>query len=232
MKVKVCVALALLVGAQGAFAADAPLKFLERRDMSTPQDKPLPMAETSKEVRERNKQVVLDFYKVISDKRLWTEENRKKYFADDFIQHDPAEPNTSAAFFEFFRSMGPPAGAQGAAGAPQGAEGMSAPEGMGGEGMGGGPMMKMVGETSDDSNGSAVNWMVAEGDIVVVARHRNWEWEGGPTSVFNGVWVDIWRLENGKIKEQWCTATPSDANVPKINQAIKDGKFPKNPNWD
>jgi hypothetical protein len=40
-----------------------------------------------------------NLYKIISDKRQWTDENRKKYFADDFIQHDPAEPNTSAAFF-------------------------------------------------------------------------------------------------------------------------------------
>jgi predicted SnoaL-like aldol condensation-catalyzing enzyme len=95
----------------------------------------------------------------------------------------------------------------------------------------GGPM-KMVGESSDDANDSPVNWMVAEGDIVMVARHRNWEWKDGPTPVFNGIWVDIWKLKDGKIKEQWCTATPSDANVPKINQAIKDGKFPKSKNWD
>lgn len=221
MKSRVMMTMAALLAANLAMAADAPLSFLERRDMTTPQDKPLAMAETSKAVRDKNKQVVLDFYKVISDKRQWTDENRKKYFHDDFIQHDPAEPNTSEAFFEFFRTMGPPQGAAnaaGMAGAPPAA-------GMGGP-------MKMVGESSDDSNGSPVNWMVAEGDIVMVARHRNWEWKDGPTPVFNGVWVDIWRLVDGKIKEQWCTATPSDANVPKINQAIKNGKFPKNKNWD
>lgn len=226
MKSQVLVTMVALLSANVLMAADAPLKFLERRDMSTPQDKPFQMEETSKAVRDKNKQVVLDFYKIISDKRQWTDENRKKYFADDFIQHDPAEPNTSAAFFEFFRTMGPPAGAQGAAAAANaGMAGAPPAAGMGGP-------MKMVGESSDDSNGSPVNWMVAEGDIVMVARHRNWEWKDGPTPVFNGVWVDIWRLENGKIKEQWCSATPLDANVPKINAAIKDGKFPKTKNWD
>ncbi len=226
MKSQVLVTMVALLSANVLMAADAPLSFLERRDMSTPQDKPFKMTQTSEAVREKNKQVVLDFYKIISDKRQWTDENRKKYFADDFIQHDPAEPNTSAAFFEYFRTMGPPAGAAGM-GAPD-APGMAGGDAAG---MGGGPM-KMVGESSDDSNGSPVNWMVAEGDIVMVARHRNWEWKDGPTPVFNGVWVDIWRLENGKIKEQWCSATPSDANVPKIKQSLKDGKFPKNKNWD
>lgn len=202
-------------------AADAPLKFLERKNLSYPQDKPLPMPETSKDIREKNKQVVLDFYKVISDKRQWTDENRKKYFHDDFIQHDPAEPNTSEAFFNFFRNMGPPGGAPPTAG---GAAPANAPPAR--------PMMRMEGVVSMDSNNSPVNWMVAEGDIVVVVRHRNWKWEGGPTEVFNGIFVDIWRLEDGKIKEQWCSATPADANLNKIVAMMKEGKFPKNKNWD
>lgn len=217
----------MLLGAHMAVAADAPLKFLDRRDLSTPQDKPFKMEQTSEAVREKNKQVVLDFYKVISDKRQWTEENRKKYFHDDFIQHDPGEPDTSEAFFNFFRTMGAPGGA------PGGGAGGPPPEGMGAPaaGMGSGPM-GMVGETSFDSNNSPVNFMVAEGDIVVVARHRNWEWKGGPTPVFNGIFVDIWRLEDGKIKEQWCSASPDDAQVAKINQLMKEGKFPKRKEWD
>lgn len=204
------------LGAMLAQAADAPLGFLERRNLSTPQDKPLPMPETSKAVRERNKQVVLDFYKIISDKRQWTDENRRKYFRDDFIQHDPAEPNTSEAFFNFFRTMGQPqAGAGGAAPAAR-------PPGP----------MRMEGVASSDSNGSPVNWMVAEGDIVVVVRHRNWKWEGGPTPIFNGIFVDVWRLVDGRIQEQWCSATPADANLNKIFALMKENKFPKNPNWD
>jgi predicted SnoaL-like aldol condensation-catalyzing enzyme len=232
MKLSVSIALAMVLSAQASFAADAPLKFLERRNLSTPQEKPFAMPETPKDVRERNKQVVLDFYKVISDKRQWTDENRKKYFADDFIQHDPGEPNTSEAFFNFFRTMGPPGGQQGGA-PPQGmGDGMTA--GMGGEppeGMGSGPM-GMVGTASFDSNNSPVNWMVAEGDIVMVARHRNYEWKDGPTPVYNGVFVDIWRLENGKIKEQWCSASPSDSDSNRIKELMKAGKFPKNKNWD
>lgn len=213
MKVRVLVAVAALLSAQLALAADAKLGFLERRNLTVPQDKPLPMPETSKDVRDRNKQLVLDFYKVISDKRQWTDENRKKYFADDFIQHDPAEPNTSAAFFDYFRTMRLPSSAA--------SDGAPAAE-----------ILKMPGAAAMDSNNSPVNWMVAEGDIVVVARHRNWAWKDGPTPVFNGIWVDIWRLENGKIKEQWCSARQEDANLPKILATIKEGQFPKNKNWD
>lgn len=223
MKRLIWMVMTITAGLTMAQAADAPLNFLERRNMSTPQDRPLPMPETSKAVRERNKQVVLDFYKIISDQRQWTDENRKKYFADDFIQHDPAEPNTSEAFFNFFRNMGPPGGgAPPAAGAAAPAAGAAPQRGP----------MRMEGVTSSDSIGSPVNWMVAEGDIVVVLRHRNWKWEGGPTPVFNGIFVDAWRLENGKIKEQWCSATPADANLNKIFAMMKENKFPKSKAWD
>lgn len=213
MRSRLLLSLAALMCTQTLFAADAQLGFLERRDLPTPQDKPLPMPHTSDAVREHNKQVVLDFYKIISDKREWTDENRKKYFQDDFVQHDPGEPNTSAAFFDYFRHLMPakPAGAAG--------EQPRAP-------------MKMVGKAASDSNGSPINWMVAEGDIVMVARHRNWEWKGGPTPVFNGIFVDIWRLKDGKIAEQWCSATPDDAHLPNIDQAMKAGEFPKNKDWD
>jgi len=216
MKTTPWLILGFTLAAQTALAGDEPIGFLERKDLPYPQDVPFEMEQTPAEVRAQNKQVVLDFYKVISDKREWTEENRKKYFHDDFIQHDPAEPNTSEAFFDFFRSgmgMGPPPEQSGDGEAPR-------------------PMMRMAGVASMDSNNSPVNWMVAEGDIVVVLRHRNWDWENGPVPVFNGLWVDVWRLEDGKIKEQWCTATPSDANLTKINQMLSEGKFPKNENWD
>ena len=199
-------------------ASQSELGFLERKNLDHPQSTPFKMKQTSAAVREHNKQVVLDFYKVISDKKQWTDENAKKYFWPDFIQHDPAEPNTSADFFAFFRNMGPPAGAApgGAApgGAPAGAMAMRGPP-------------KMVGNTSSDSNGSAVNWMVAEGDIVVVLRHRNWEWKDGPEPVYNGIFVDVWRLVDGKIKEQWCSATPSDANLAHIREFQAKGMFPK-----
>lgn len=223
MRPQLLLAMTALLCAQTVLAADnnaAPLGFLERKDLPYPQDKPLPMPETTQDVREHNKQVVLDFYKIISDKRQWTEENRKKYFQDDFIQHDPAEPNTSEAFFNFFRNMGPPsppanAGSSGAAAPPK-------PRGP----------MKMEGPASSDSNGSPVNWMVAEGDIVVVLRHRNWEWKGGPNPTYNGIFVDVWRLKDGKIAEQWCSATTADANLNEIFSMMKQGKFPKNKNWD
>lgn len=226
MKTTLLVAMSSLLAVNMACAADAPLTFLERKNMSTPQSTPFKMAQTPEAVRDKNKQVVLDFYKVISDKRQWTDENRKKYFHDDFIQHDPAEPDTSEAFFNFFASnMGPPGGA-----APGGmaADMGATPAGMA-AGMG---AMRMVGVAAMDSNNSPVNWMVAEGDMVVVVRHRNWEWEGGPTPVFNGIFVDVWRLVDGKIKEQWCSATPADANLAKINSLLKEGKFPKRKEWD
>lgn len=205
-------ALLLAHVAPASAATEAELKFLERKNLDTPQSKPFKMKQTSEAVREHNKQVVLDFYKVISDKRQWTEENARKYFWPDFIQHDPAEPDTSEAFFSFFRNgMGPPA--------PK--PGEKAPERPAGGGM------KMVGNTSSDSNGSPVNWMVAEGDIVVVVRHRNWEWKDGPEPVYNGIFVDVWRLVDGKIKEQWCSATPADANLAHIKEFQAKGMFPK-----
>lgn len=200
-----------------ALAADpATLGFLERKNLPYPQDKPLPMPQSTEAVREHNKQVVLDFYKVISDKRAWTDENRKKYFQDDFIQHDPAEPNTSEAFFNFFRNMMPPPAPSASSGAT------TAPP----------RQMRMPGFASADSNGSPVNWMVAEGDIVVVVRHRNWDWTGGPTPVYSGIFVDVWRLRDGKIAEQWCSATPADANLNKIFEMMKANKFPKGKDWD
>jgi predicted SnoaL-like aldol condensation-catalyzing enzyme len=230
MRSRLLITVATMFCTGAAVAADQmPLSFLERKNMTTPQDRPLAMPASSAAVREKNKQVVLDFYKIISDKRQWTDANRKKYFHEDFVQHDPAEPNTSESFFNFFRSMGPPGGAPGgappdAAAAPAGAPPVAATR----------PRrpMRMPGVSSSDSNGSPVNWMVAEGDIVVVVRHRNWDWQGGPTEVFNGIFVDIWKLQDGKIKEQWCSATPADANLNKIFSMLKEGKFPKGKNWD
>ena len=208
--------LILVAGAllQSATAADADLKFLERRNLDHPQSTPLPMPQSSWQVREHNKQVVLDFYKIISDKRLWTPENARKYFWPDFIQHDPAEPDTSNAFFAFFNTMRPPQSAPGdtSTGSPP-----PPPPGP----------RKQPGNYAVDSNGSPINWMVAEGDIVVVARHRNWDWKDGPVPVYDGVFVDIWRVVDGKLKEQWCTATPADANLAHIREFIDKGMFPK-----
>ena len=201
-------AAALLLVAAAPTRADDTLGFLQRKNMTTPQSTPLPMPQTSDAEREHNKQVVLDFYKVISDHRAWTAANRDKYFDPNFVQHDPAEPSTSAAFFNFFSTpMGPPPGP------------------------GGQPRrrMMMVGTTANDSKGSPVNWEVAEGDIVVVVRHRNWAWPGGPEPVYNGIFVDVWRLKNGKITDQWCSCTPADANLTKIFAMKKIGEFPKMP---
>ena len=202
-------AAALLLVTAAPVRADDTLGFLERKNMTTPQSTPLPLPYTSDEVREHNKQVVLDFYKVISDHRAWTAANRDKYFAPDFVQHDPAEPSTSAAFFNFFSTpMGPPPGG-GAAPARR--------------------RMMMPGKTAEDSNGSPINWEVAEGDIVVVVRHRNWAWPGGPEPVYQGIFVDVWRLKDGKITDQWCSCTPADANLTKIFAMKKIGEFPKTP---
>ena len=196
----------LLLTATAAARADDTLGFLQRKNMTTPQSTPLPMPVTSPAEQQRNKQVVLDFYKVISDHRAWTAANRDKYFAPDFRQHDPAEPDTSKAFFDYFNQMMPPA----AGGKPR-------------------PRMMMVGTTANDSNGSPVNWMVAEGNAVVVIRHRNWPWPNGPQPVYNGIFVDVWLLKDGKITDQWCSCTPADANLPHIFAAMKAGDFPKTP---
>jgi len=204
-------AAALLLAITATASADDTLGFLERKNMTTPQSTPLPVAQTSDAVRAHNKQVVLDFYKVISDHRAWTAANRDKYFAPDFVQHDPAEPSTSAAFFNFFSTpMGPPGGGPG--GAPPRRR-----------------QMMMLGKAAVDSNGSPVNWEIAEGDMVVVVRHRNWAWPGGPEPVYNGIFVDIWRLKDGKITDQWCSCTPADANLTKIFAMKKIGEFPKTP---
>ncbi|MFT3905670.1 MAG: hypothetical protein QM718_05140 [Steroidobacteraceae bacterium] len=128
--------------------------------------------------------------------------------ADDFIQHDPAEPSTRKAWQEFF-------GYRMKANQITGTKKPALGGAMG------------YGVTPVDGNKQDINYLIAEGDIVIAMRFRWWEWPGGPDSVYKGVFADIWRVKNGKLAEQWCTCTPEDATAVGIEMAKKDGKWVK-----
>lgn len=196
-------------GARAAQSVPAPLS---NESLSYPQDRPLPLPKVSEAEREHNKQVVLDFYHKVGDTRAWTTENLEKYFDPDFIQHDAAEPSTAPAYAQFMAAI------TGVGSAAPAAGGASPPKG---------PGFKMPGKTPSDANGSPVQWLIADGDLVVAARRRNWDWPGGPEAVYEGVFVDIWRLKDGKITEQWCSCTPDDAHLKLIAEAKTKGFWKK-----
>jgi predicted SnoaL-like aldol condensation-catalyzing enzyme len=128
----------------------------------------------------------------------------RSVLADDFIQHDPGEPSTRVAWTEFMKHRMEGKGPRPSVGGKPG-----------------------YGDTARDSRGKPVNSMIAEGDIVVAVRQRDWDWSGGPEPVFKGIFVDIWRVQNDKLAEQWCSCTPSDAAIDLIQRAKDQGYWKK-----
>ncbi|MGC3980230.1 MAG: hypothetical protein QM808_03135 [Steroidobacteraceae bacterium] len=171
--------------------------FLAYKDLSCPQTGGFPLPKASAEQLEKNKELVIRFY-----------QGDRSVIADNLIQHDPGEPSTRKAWEEFFsyRMKG------------NAASNTKKPEL-------GGPMG--YGVTPVDSTGSPVNYLIAEGDMVVALRFRWWEWPGGPEPIFKGVFADIWRVKDGKLAEQWCTCTPEDTSPAGTEMAKKDGKWIK-----
>jgi predicted SnoaL-like aldol condensation-catalyzing enzyme len=152
--------------------------------------------------------VVLDFYHKVGDTRDWSEQSLLKYFDANFIQHDPSEPSTAKAYAQFMGGLVP-----------------RTPAGNGQPRTGG--AYPMPGSTPKDANNSPVEWLFADGDIVVAVRRRNWDWPGGPESVFNGIFVDVWRVQHAKITEQWCSCTLADARLKHIAEAKAAGYWKK-----
>lgn len=176
---------------QCATAAD----FLAYHDLSCAQTGGLPLPKTTDAQREHNKELVLRFY-----------QGDMSVLADQFIQHDPAEPSTKAAWNKFFSYRMRAGGST------------KKPEL-------GGPMG--YGKVPVDQGGSPVEYLVAEGDIVVAMRFRWWPWEDGPEPIYKGLFVDVWRVDHDQLVEQWCTATPADASPRGIDMAKQEGSWVK-----
>src|ERR1700689_1871029 len=92
----------ILLAAEVALAQSppaAPSEVMPSKSFPYPQTAPIPIVpEVSRATQEKNKQLVLDFYKSVPDKRDWSWANASKYFAEDFIQHDPKEPSGGKAY--------------------------------------------------------------------------------------------------------------------------------------
>jgi predicted SnoaL-like aldol condensation-catalyzing enzyme len=183
----------VLLGAEVALAQSppaAPSEVMPSKSFPYPQTAPIPIVpEVSRATQEKNKQLVLDFYKNVPDKRDWSWANASKYFAEDFIQHDPKEPSGGKAYAAYMgeatkrRTMDTSRAA----------------------GSGGAEIPRVV-----DSNNSPINTLFADGPYVIVVRRVNMPWPGGPLPVYGGFFADIWRLNNGRIVEQWCTCRDTD----------------------
>jgi predicted SnoaL-like aldol condensation-catalyzing enzyme len=168
----------------------APTQVMPSESFPYPQTAPIPIVpEVPRAVREKNKQLVLNFYKNVPDKHDWSWANASKYFAEDFVQHDPKEPSGGRAYAAYMgeatkrRTMDISRAA----------------------GTGGTQIPRVV-----DSNNSPINTLFAEGPYVIVVRRVNMPWPDGPVAVYGGFFADIWRLNNGRIVEQWCTCKDTD----------------------
>ncbi len=160
----------------------------------------LPLPAATPEQLEKNKELALRFYAGDTD-----------VLADQFIQHDPAEPSTKKAWKQFFQYR------------------MRTHDTVYKPTVGG----KMgYGDTPVDADGKDINYLVAEGDIVVAIRFRWYPWPNGPEPVYKGLFIDVWRVKDGKLAEQWCSSTPNDATADGIRLAQKEGKWFKYKNFN
>lgn len=169
--------------------------FLAYVDLPCGESGGLPLPPASADQLEKNKELVLRFYAGDRD-----------VLADNFIQHDPAEPSTRQGWSNFMKYR---MGAKDTAYGPT----------LGGK-MG-------YGTTPEDADGKDINYLVAEGDMVVAIRFRWFPWPNGPEPIYKGIFVDVWRVKDGKLAEQWCSATPGDASMSAINRAKQNGDWVK-----
>ena len=174
--------------------------FLAYTNLTCGESGGLPLPPASADQLEKNKELVLRFYA-----------GDMSAIADNFIQHDPAEPSTRAAWVGFFAYRG------------RTHDSVYKPNV-------GGPTG--YGLTPQDGDGKDINYLVAEGDIVVAIRFRWYPWPNGPEPVYKGTFIDVWRVKDGKLAEQWCSATPNDATADGIALAKKEGKWFKYKNMN
>jgi predicted SnoaL-like aldol condensation-catalyzing enzyme len=152
-------------------------------DMTVPyrQDTPPQPKPISQKQRDANVKLVFSYYRRGKD---WSDETLSKIIAPDFIQHDVCEPSGRQAYGQLFRDVF----ANGAGFAPD-------PNSKG---------------WKDSAGQGFIRSIVADGDLVVVIRDMSRRWENGPVPWMKTTFVDIWRVQNGKITEQWASVVPGD----------------------
>jgi len=145
------------------------------------QDSPPQPPPISQETRDANIDLVFSYYRRGGD---WSDETLSKIMAPDFIQHDVCEPSGRYEYGQIFRDLFEE---QGGFTPDQNSKGWK-----------------------DSAGQGLIRAMVADGDLVVVIRDISRRWPDGPTEWFTSTFVDIWRVQNGKISEQWASIFPGD----------------------
>lgn len=153
---------------------------MDGNSLSTPQDQPVPLPNVSDAERERNKQLVLDFFHNVGDVNDWSDQNVDKYIAPDFINHSRVEPSTARAYAAFMRKL-----MAGVIRKPRQADRTSLPL---------------------DSKGRPIQYLFADGDIVVNIRDLNWPMDDG--SLYRTYMGDVFRIKGDRIAEMWCVCAP------------------------
>lgn len=176
------------------------VRAMDWKPMTCRQEKPVPVNKVSASVQERNKQLIIDVYQKFFRAKAYTAENAAKYFAPDFVQHDQTESSTAEGFAAMWSAVGgtPPT-------APRTALN--------------GPFAKFADQPwfrdlPLDSEGNAINYTFADGDFVIVMRPLPTSWPGGPSTLWQAWFTDVWRVQNGRITDQWCSClTPPAAGT-------------------
>lgn len=143
-------------------------------------------AQVSEATKQANIKVVWAYYQHGDD---YSDKTMLKLMSPNFIQHDPCEASTEAAYAAQFRRQ-------------IATRGMNTP-----------PTKDepLPVKTVHDSAGHAyIREIVADGDIVVAMRDMWRPWPGGPRPYMKTTFVDVWRVRNGKILEEWPTIVPGD----------------------
>ena len=173
----------ILAAAAAVALAHVPSGRAADSDRTAPfrQDTPPQSAPISQAERDANVKLVFSYYRRGGD---WSDETLAKIMAPDFIQHDVCEPSGRQAYGQLFRDQF----------AKQG-NFVPDPNSRG---------------WKDSAGRGLIRSIVADGDQVVVIRDIERRWPGGPTEWMKSTWVDIWRVKNGKITEQWASIIPGD----------------------
>lgn len=160
------------------------------------QDTPPEPKPVSEAVKRANVKLVFGYYRRGTDR---SDETLLKFLSPNFIQHDVCEPSGEHAYGQLFRD----AAAQG--GLPEQRD----------------PEPKMRG-ASDSAHHGLIRSIVADGDLVVVIRDIARRWPGGPVPWMKTTFVDIWRVQNGKMTEQWASVVPGDGFSNPVGGNCKD----------
>lgn len=148
------------------------------------QDSPPEPAAITQQQREANVRLVFSYYRRGGD---WSDKTMLTMLSPNFIQHDVCEPSTEQAYAKMFRDQ------LASGGMPESKNAEPQSQGM-----------------KDSAGHGLIRSIVADGDLVVVIRDLNRRWPGGPVPWMKTTFVDIWRVQNGKMTEQWASTVPGD----------------------